>query len=433
MPVNFSRLFEPKSLAVIGASELKGAGAAFSNEFRILAENAQKLKKKIYIADINQKLPGAIKLGKIPKGIDLAVVALPKELLSKNLGKILTKKVGTLVLTEEEVDAKVEKLLAKKKVTILGAGSFGVMNPKAGLAVVPESIPSIRPGGISVISGGRASTINIIGRAKSWGIGIAKLASAGDGLWIDQAELIHHLASDKETRVICIFIDDVKDGRMLMSAVKGASVKKPVVVMKCGPPDKVFEGAITQSGGILAESFGDMLGGAVALEKFSGMSATRVALVAALEEEAKLVAGQMLKEGLELAKPSEETFKKISNKCRGAKMEGWVCLGSAADADDYKNAIKEVLSDDSVDGVMVACSGTVALAPGDYSKIAEDAGKSKEKPVVMVVDVRSGAVARESLGEKSAPIFWSERLAAIALKMLKLRRDIVELRGMAAE
>lgn len=308
-----------------------------------------------------------------------------------------------------------------------------MVNAKIGLAAVPDSGASFRSGGISILSGGRASTINIVGRAKSWGVGIAKLVSTGRGLWIDQAELIHHLASDKETRVIDIFIDDVKDGRRLMSAVKGASVKKPIVVMKCGPPDKVFEGAINQSGGIIAENFGDMLGGAVALEKFSGMNGKRVALIAGLEEEANLVAGQMLKDGLELAKPSEETFKKIVNKCRGARMNGWVCLGSAANVDAYKNAIKEILSDDSVDGILVACAGAVALTSEDYSKMADDAGKSKEKPVVIVVDVKSGAVAREALGEKSAPIYWSERLAVIALKMLKLRHDVVELRGMPSE
>lgn len=424
MPAEFAPLFNPKSIVVLGASELKKNDAACSRYFKLIAENTSRFKGKIVVVDLSQKLPGAEgNIGKIPRGVDLAVVALPKELLAKNLNKLLSKKVRALVLLGDGLDPKHEKVLRGKKIALLGPGSFGVVNTKVGLAAVPDAGLTLRTGNIAVISYGCSSTTSIIRLAKSLGVGIGKLASVGGGADGVELGLLRWLSDDKETSVVCMYVDKILDGRKFMEAVKEVSNKKPVVVMKGGHADRIFENILGQSGGILAKDFGGMLGGAEALWKQPAMRGKRVALISGLEEEATLAAGYLSKEGLEIAGPSGEIAKKILNKCKGAKINRWVELGGAADADCYKNAVEMLLSDEDVDGVMVICTRVAILKPEDCAKIADATHMSKEKPVVMVVG--RGMLddsMRDSLGDRT-PAYESERVAAAAIEMLRLRRE----------
>lgn len=424
MPAEFAPLFSPNLVVVLGASELKKNDAARSRDFKLLAENIPMFKGRFVIVDLSQKLPGAeANLSKVPKGVGLAVVALPKELLAKNLNKLLSKKVKALVLVGDGLDPKQEKVLRGKKIALLGPGSFGVVNTKVGLAAVPDAGLTLRGGNIAVISCGYSSTTSIIRLAKSLGVGIGKMASVGAGSDGVELGILRWLSDDKETSVVCVYVDKIGDGRKFMEAVKEASKKKPVVVMKGGHTERLFENILGQSGGILAKDFGGMLGGAEALGKQPEMRGKRVALIAGLEEEATLAAGYLSKEGLELADPSGEIAKKILNKCKGAKIKGWVELGGAAEAECYKNVIELLLSDDGVDGVMVICTRTALLRPEDCGKISDGARKSKEKPVVMVVGRGMlDDTMRDSLGDR-APAYESERVAAAALEMLRLRHE----------
>jgi len=424
MPAEFTQLFNPKSIVVLGASELKKNDAACSRDFKLLAENTSKFKGKVIIVDLSQKLPGAeANLGKVPKGVDLAVVSLPKELLAKNLNKLLSKKVKALVLLGDELDPKQGKVFGGKKIALLGPGSFGVVNTKVGLMAVPDVGMALRGGNIAVISYGCASTTSIIRLAKSLGVGIGKLASVGERADGVELGLLRWLSDDKETSVVCMYVDKIEDGRKFMEAVKEVSKKKPVVVLKGGHTDRIFENILGQSGGMLARDFGGMLGGAEALWKQPEMRGKRVAMIAGLEEEAMLAAGYLSKEGLEVADPSEEITKKILNKCKGAKMHGWVVAGGAADAECYRNVVELLLSDEGVDGVMVICTRVAMLKPEDCAKIADATHKSKDKPVVMVVGRGMlDDTMRDSLGDRT-PAYESERVAAAALEMLRLRHE----------
>jgi len=423
MQAELAPLFSPKSVVVLGASEMKG-NSACSRNFKLLAENITRFKGKSVVVDLSQKLPGAEgNLVKVPKGVDLAVVALSKELLARNLNKLLSKRVRALVLVGDEIELKQGKVLMSKKIALLGPGSFGVVNTKVGLIAVPDMGLTLRSGNIAVVSRGCASTTSLIKLAKSLGVGIGKLASVGENTDGAELGLIRWLSDDKETGVICVYADKIVDGRKFMEAVKEASMKKPVVVLKGGRTDRIFENILSQSGGMLAKDFGEMLGGAEAIGKQPGMMGKRVALIAGLEEEATLAAGYLSKRGLELVGPSGEVAKKILNKCKDAKIGDWIELGGAAEAEWYRNTVELLLSDDGVDGVMVVCAKAAIHKPGDCAKIAEAARKSKEKPVVMVVG--RGMLddeMRESLGDRT-PAYESERVAAAALEMLRLRQE----------
>ena len=428
--------FEPKSVVLVGASELKDEGEIYAAFFRSLAYNISRFKGgKVYGVDLSGKIEKyEKKLAKVPKGLDLAVVSLPKDLLKKNLSCLLAKRTKALVLISGELEPKQQEELgnfAKKgRLLLLGPkATMGVINTGNGFVAAPYQALAPRQGNIAVISQDGGLAAAMLDWVCLHSIGISKFACVGEGLGVDAAELIRYLAQDKKTNVVCVYLEAVKKGRKLIGAISEATKTKPVVVLKGGPEDeKIFKAALKQAGALHVQSVEEIFAVAEGLAKQPPMRGNRVAVITNVVGQARFLAGSLAREGLVLAELSAETSKKILNKHPHVNISGFVDLGVGAKADLYKFVGEQVLSDKAIDGVVVISAiKSTLLEPKDVREISSIAKKSKEKPVVdLTLGGEDNLHVRDALMDTEMPVYDQPEKAARVIKLLGVRGKILE-------
>ncbi len=427
-------IFEPESVVLIGTSDGGGRSVVSPAFFHSLVHNMLRFfKGKTHIVDLSGKLEGAIKnLNLVPKGRDLAVVVLPPKLVMKNWRKLLDRKVKAMVLVAGGFDQQQREELArgvtKRKVCVLGPNATaGAINPARGLCATLERGLMPSRGGVAVISQDGAVGTAILDWACFYGVGVSKFASTGDGIDVTEADLLEYLTRDKETKVICIYLESVRDGRKFLESIREAVKKKPVAVLKGntargeGKRDKIFAASLRQVGALQVGDVEEFLGVADALAKQPPMHGDRVAVVTNVGGPAVLVADAISREGLALARLSDKVVKKIIGKYPDINIADWVDLGIGAKGDQYKFILEQVLSDPGVDGAVAVNELKLSfLEPEDVQAVAEAAKKSKGKPVVSVtMGGEDCTLVREALRGRDIPVYDSSQKAVRALGALR--------------
>ncbi len=434
MPPELKAFFEPKSVVLLGASESGGKENVSTAFFNSLAHNISRFTKgKVYGVDLSGKISGyAKKLTKVPKGCDLAVVSLSRELLTKNLSSLLAKRTKALVLVSGDTGQKQMEELAnsarKRRFLLLGpSATTGVVNTSNGLVASPERGLALKQGHIAMISqdGGVGAAMLDLARFQS--VGVSKFACVGDGLGVDAVELLQYFAQDKETKAICIYLETIRDGRRLVGAVGEVTRSKPVVIFKGGMEDKIFDAALKQVGAFQARSVDELLAVAEGLAKQPPMRGNRVAVITNVPGQAKLVMRSLVNEGLVPAEPSDGTVEKISKKYPNVKISNFIDLGPDAREDVYKFVVEQVASDKAVDGIaVISATKSTIFRPEDISGVAGVAKKAKDKPVVdLVPGVEDNRLIRGVSGTE-LPICWRPWDVARVLKFLSIRWKMLE-------
>jgi len=117
---------------------------------------------------------------------------------------------------------------------VLGPNCFGIYCPRSGQTLLPGPDLSRVPGGVAFLSqsGGHSIDVSHIGKWR--GVHFSKVVSFGNGCDLRETEMLRYLLQDRETNVICMYIEGVADGREFFSALKEAGGIKPVLVIKGG-------------------------------------------------------------------------------------------------------------------------------------------------------------------------------------------------------
>ncbi len=423
-------IFEPKSVVLIGASAGEGVGATSPAFFGSLVQNTLHFfKGKTHVVDFSGKLEGAVKnLNQVPSGCDIAVIVLPPKIVMKNLRKLFARKVKAIVLVAGGFDQnQLEELTreaTKQKVRMLGPNvRAGIINTVNGLCITFEREIMPPCGDIAIISQNCAVGTAILDWACSYSAGVSKFASIGEGTDITETDLLEFLTQDKETKVICIYLESVHDGRKFLKLINEASKKKPVVVLKGSTTregieqDRIFATALKQAGAFQVDDVEELLSVANALSKQPCMRGNRVAVITNVSGPAVLVADMLSRERLALAKLSDKVANKIIQKYPDTSIADWVNLGIDANGDRYKFVLEQVLSESGVDGVVVVNElKSTFLKLEDFQEITKAMKKSKNIPVVDIVMCRKDcALVREKLQDKDVCVYASPRKAAQAL------------------
>ena len=239
---SLDEVFSPRGVAVVGASS---TGAGFATGVLVALQQAGF--PAIY--PINPKysevmgLPCYPSLRDVPGVVDHVVVSIPTESALALLDDCAAKGVRSVHFftagfseSGEAKQAKLEQTMLDKAreggFRIIGPNCVGLFVPRTRL--VNTAIGSMEPGPVAFISqsGGHAS--NLPGFSSPRGLRFSKIASYGNGLDVDESELLEYLSHDPETEIIAAYIEGVKDGRRFRTALEGAAARKPVVINKGG-------------------------------------------------------------------------------------------------------------------------------------------------------------------------------------------------------
>src|SRR6266446_2446679 len=297
--------FNPRSIALIGASAQPGKLGY------ILMQNLL----DGYPGTLYPINPGETeimghraypRLQDAPGSVDLAVIALPPETCVQAMRDCAEAGAKTaLVLSGGFAEVGAEGLTRQQAmleiardggVRLIGPNCFGLYNCNLGLnASMGLGLPP-KGGDISLVTQSGAYGMAIFGLAQERRLRFAKILSHGNKADLADHEILHYFERDDETRVLCLFLESVSDGRAFYEALARTAQRKPVVITKTGRSTAgrraaashtaaltgevtAFVIAVRQAGAILAESGLEMVDIAEALSRQPLPSGRRVGII----------------------------------------------------------------------------------------------------------------------------------------------------------
>ncbi|SFV08508.1 bifunctional acetate--CoA ligase family protein/GNAT family N-acetyltransferase [Pseudoduganella namucuonensis] len=288
---NFGKLFDPGSVAVIGASQAAGrigtivlnnmAGGGYAGALWPVNPKYEELLGVRCYPDV----------AALPAPPDLAVICTPPATvpdLVAALGERGTR--AAVVLTPGLAATRVggggsahQAMLDAARphlLRILGPGGVGLLSPANGLnASVAQG--GAKAGRIAFVSQSDALMTASLDWARLHGVGYSKCVSLGERGDIDLGDLLDFLADDEDTRAILLYMESAVCARKFMTAGRLAARAKPVIVLKAGrdASDEVYDAAFRRAGMLRVHATEDLFDAAETLARLRPTGGERLAIM----------------------------------------------------------------------------------------------------------------------------------------------------------
>ena len=257
---NLEALFQPASIAVIGASDRDGSVGA------VMLRNLKMGGFKGPIWPVNHR-HAAVDGGQawrdvasLPHAPDLAVICTPAQTvpgLIAELGQRGTRAVivisaGLRQAAEAEGPSLEQAMLDAARphlLRILGPNCIGALVP--GLGLNASFAPgNALPGKLAFVTQSGALATAMLDWAHAQNIGFSHFVSLGDSADVDFGDVVDYLASDPATRAILLYAESVKSARKFMSATRAAARNKPLIIVKAGRAPTGAQAAASHTGAL---------------------------------------------------------------------------------------------------------------------------------------------------------------------------------------
>ncbi len=258
---NLDKMFHPKSIAVVGASERKGSiGAALMHN---LIERG--FSGDIYPVNPKHKnirgKSASPSIADLKVQVDLAILATPilsapqivKECAAAGVGGAVIISAGGKEIGEEgkKVEAAIKKEAEASGLRIIGPNCVGIVSSQSMLnASFANQMPL--PGKMAFISQSGAICTAILDLSVKENIGFSYFVSLGDMLDVDFGDMIDYLGGEPDVNSIVMYVESLTRFRKFMSAARAVSRVKPIIALKAGR---------TQAGALAAASHTGALAG----------------------------------------------------------------------------------------------------------------------------------------------------------------------------
>ena len=281
------RLFNPSSLAVIGASkdEEKSGGRFLKG----LIDSG--FKGKLYPVNPNESeimgLSSYSSVRDIPGEIDLALLSLPARIVPQVIADCSQKGVkfaivhsagfGELGIEGKGLEEKMLEFARQGGTRIIGPNCMGIYSPEANInTILFETAADDKVGPVAFVGQSGWVTENVIQLGYERGLRFSKAVSIGNQSDLSAEDLLEYFASDSNTSIISFYIEGFKRPREFLQLAKQVSKKKPVVVWKAGRTEVgarvvashtgslagnnlILEAALAQGGAAMAQNLDELI------------------------------------------------------------------------------------------------------------------------------------------------------------------------------
>lgn len=322
---HLDRLLSPQSVAVFGASD-KPARVG-TTVWRNLTSGGFKGR----LAAVNPRLtaldgaPCYASVEDLPFTPDLAVLCTPPATIAPLVAQLAARGtraaiIVTAALTPQQKQAALDAA-RPHTLRLLGPNCIGLLSPHLGLNASFTQAPAL-PGELALVSQSGALLTALLDWANAERIGFSHLVSLGEHVDVDFGDLLDHLAMDRHTRAILLYIESITSPRKFMSAARAAARVKPVIVVKAGRApagmraaashtgalageDIVFDAAIRRAGMLRVDTLQDLFIAAQTLARFRDNSSRELMVVTNGGGAGVMVADAAAALGVPLARPGE--------------------------------------------------------------------------------------------------------------------------------
>ncbi len=441
-----NNFFNPKKVVVIGASRHSGkiGNVIFRNlldkkfsEFCVNPKAQSIFGKKCYasVLDVKEK-------------VDLAVIATPaktipailKECGEKGIKNIIIVSAGFKEVGNVKLEKELEKLIKKYKLNVLGPNCLGIFDTYSGvdtMFMLKQRLRRPKKGNISLVSQSGALGAMILDLAAKKHLGFSKFVSYGNAVDVNETDILEYLGKDKKTKVICMYVEQIKDGQRFVKAAK--KIKKPIIVLKGGMTTagkaaavshtgslagraEVYSGALRQAGCIQVNSIEEMFILAEAFDKIKILpKGNRVQVITNGGGYGINAVDLLEKAGMQLLKPSRKCVKSLKSFPSIVSLNNPMDLLGDSTNQRYDKAIKACAKDKNNDLLLVLVLTQVPLIDERLANVIYS--DAKKKPLVAVV-TGTGLADKISkkLKEKGIPCYEQINDAVTAIKGLVFRK-----------
>lgn len=257
----YEKIFYPKTIAIIGASENKEKIGGY------ILNNLIKLKNiKVYPVNPKyekiQNITNYKTIKDIKKDIDLAIIIIKAQYVLQSFYELIEKKVKNVIIISagfkeigkigEEREKILKELVLENEINLIGPNCLGILNTSINLnCSFAKDIPS--SGSVALISQSGAVIDAIIDWSFKYKIGFSKIISLGNMVGFDELDALKYLSCDKQTKTIVFYMETLKKGEEFGKLLKEVSKTKQVIIIKPGFSD-IAKKAIGSHTGSLAQN-----------------------------------------------------------------------------------------------------------------------------------------------------------------------------------
>ncbi len=256
-------IFEPRSVAVIGASNnpTKWGCIMLAN---IISYG---FKGDIYPVNPREEKVLGLKaypdIRKVSEKVDLAVIARPAEYVTQHVEECVEAGVKSAVViaggfreTGEkgmELEREVVRIAREGGMLLVGPNTMGVYSASANLcALMPPVFP--QKGEVALISQSGNIGTNLLGFGSTIGVGFNKFVSSGNEADVECYEYLEYFGSDPSIKVILLYVEGIRSGKKFMRVAGEVAERKPVIAYKSGRTKAGVRAARSHSGALVSSN-----------------------------------------------------------------------------------------------------------------------------------------------------------------------------------
>ncbi len=329
--VEFEHIFYPRGVALIGASTDNGYSHSLINF---------KLWDKLYLVNPRySELAGKkcfTSILDIPADIDFVVIAVPAKQVSTVLKECIQKGVKaahvfTAGFSETGLEERIKlenevKDVARRKIRLIGPNCMGIYCSKSGLSFTWDA--SFEEGPVGVVTQSGTFGVEFLNIGKIRNLKFSKVISYGNAIDLDCPDFLEYLAEDPDTKIIALYMEGIRNGTRLKSALAHAAAKKPVLALKGGVTEhgsraasshtgslagspEIWSSIFKQTGVAQVEDFDELLNAALALTYAPFPAGKGTSIVTNSGGFSVLETDACVKAGLEVPQFTQETLAQL--------------------------------------------------------------------------------------------------------------------------
>lgn len=441
------KLTNPKSIAVIGASNKPGIGFAILKNLVSIDFNGN-------LYAVNSKgetvlnCEGYTSIQDIKGDVDMAVISIPsssvlnvaEECGKKGVKSVICISAGFSEIGEEgrEKEEQLIEIINRYNMRMIGPNCMGIANT-ADDTLLNATILSVTPpnGNIAFITQSGSMGASMIDFANQLGIGFSVVTSLGNQADVDVCDLLPMLEQDPNTKVILLYLESIKNPPRFINVMK--KVTKPVVVLKSGTSDAGAKAASSHTGSLASndnvtdaflkktdairvETLEDAYLLASTLSKTSFLSGNKIGILTNAGGPGILLADSLNKYGFEIPPLNEEIKAELKNLLLPeASVNNPIDVVAPAPPEHYLYAAKAMIRSKQYDGLIVNCVPPASVDTGKVARTLLPELKSADVPVLSCfIGPTLGLEAKKvMLAEGIQEFDYPEQLARIMSYMRK--------------
>lgn len=448
--------FEPKSVAIIGASTSPGKLGYTVVENLVSVGYGER--GKIY--PINPKADELLghkayaSVLEVPGEIDLAVIVIPYSYVPEALRECGEKKIpAAIIITAGFREAGMEGLERERElleiarefnIRIVGPNCLGIIDTHTPLnASFSAGTPPSGP--MAFMSQSGALGTAVLDWALAGRLGLSKFVSLGNKADVDETELLKAWVDDPNSKVIMIYVEGLTNGQDFIRTAREISHKKPIVAVKSGVTqsgsravsshtgslagsEQAYQAAFMQAGVLRAESMQMLFDVALALGYQPLLGGDRIAIVTNAGGPGILATDALERSGLSLARFKNQTIQELQEYLPdAASAANPVDVLGDARSDRYKQAMELVIQDPNVDGVVVVLTPQAMTEIEATAEAVVELSCNTHKPILACFMGEARVSAGIDILQKGGvPNYGFPERAAAAFRAMSDYRHILE-------